>query len=51
MTRQTVETYMGVKNLPPVDKLFTNKFVGGVKLTDAEWSSVERSEKILPKRG
>jgi len=52
VTAETVTTYMGVKNMPPLDKLYTNKFVGGVKLSDAEWSSVEkRSEKILPKRG
>jgi NitT/TauT family transport system substrate-binding protein len=52
VTAETVTTYMGVKNMPPIDKLYTNKFVGSVKLTDAEWSSVEkRSEKILPKRG
>jgi NitT/TauT family transport system substrate-binding protein len=52
VTASTVSTYMGVKNMPPADKLYTNKFVGGVKLTDTEWAAVEkRSEKILPKRG
>ena len=46
---RSVETYMGVKNAPPLDKLFTNKFVGPVKLTETEWSEVEkRSEKYLP---
>ena len=51
-TAQTVETYMGVKNMPKVDTMFTNKFVGASKLTDNEWSAVEaRSAKYLPKPG
>jgi hypothetical protein len=50
-TRQTVETYMGVKNLPPVDKMFTNKFIGSAKLTGPEWSAVEaRAQKYSPSR-
>jgi hypothetical protein len=41
---------MGVKTLPPPAKLFTNQFVGSVKLTDAEWTAVEqRAEKYLPR--
>jgi NitT/TauT family transport system substrate-binding protein len=48
-TRQTVETYMGAKGLPPADKLYTNRFVGKVKLTRAEWTAVaDRSRKYLP---
>jgi len=48
-TAKTVETYMGVKNAAPTDTLFSNKFVGSVKLTNAEWDAVEkRSEKLLP---
>jgi len=40
---------MGVKNAAPTDTLFSNKFVGSVKLTNAEWDAVEkRSEKLLP---
>src|SRR5215471_7937916 len=50
-TRQTVETYMGVKNLPPADKMFTNKFIGSAKLTSPEWSAVEaRAQKYSPSR-
>jgi hypothetical protein len=50
-TAKTVETYMGVKNVPPTETLFTNKFVGTVKLSEAEWSDVEkRSEKYLPRK-
>jgi NitT/TauT family transport system substrate-binding protein len=50
-TAKTVETYMGVTNAPPTQTLFTNKFVGTVKLTEAEWSEVEkRSEKYLPRK-
>ena len=38
----------GSRTLPPLDKLFTNKFVGAAKLTETEWSEVEkRSEKYL----
>jgi len=51
-TRETVQTYMGVKDLPPADKLFTNKFVGKVKLTSEEWASVEsRTKQYSPSRG
>jgi NitT/TauT family transport system substrate-binding protein len=51
-TAKTVETYMGVKNAAPVDKLFSNKFVGSAQLTDGEWAEVEkRSEKYLPRKG
>src|SRR3954470_22468143 len=50
VTANTVQTYMGVKNLPKIDTMFTNKFVGSARLTDAEWKSVdERSAKYLPK--
>ncbi|HZP77830.1 MAG TPA: ABC transporter substrate-binding protein [Pseudolabrys sp.] len=51
VTRQTVENYMGVKNVPPTDKLFTNKFIGSAKLTSQEWSTVEaRAKKYSPSR-
>jgi hypothetical protein len=50
-TAKTVETYMGAKNVPPTETLFTNKFVGPIKLTEAEWTEVEkRSEKFLPRK-
>ena len=40
---------MGVKGTAPIATLFTNKFIGPVKLTDTEWTAVEkRSEKYLP---
>jgi NitT/TauT family transport system substrate-binding protein len=49
VTAETVKTYMGAKQLPPLDKMYTNKFIGSTKLTDAEWKTVEaRSEKYLP---
>ena len=49
-TANTVATYMGVKSLPKTDTMYTNKFVGSVKLSDSEWSSTEaRSKKYLPK--
>jgi hypothetical protein len=41
---------MGVKSLPKTDTMYTNKFVGTVKLNDAEWKTTEeRSKKYLPK--
>jgi NitT/TauT family transport system substrate-binding protein len=49
VTRQSVETYMGIKNIPPAKELYTNQFVGSVKLTPAEWTEVEqRVKKELP---
>jgi NitT/TauT family transport system substrate-binding protein len=51
VTANTVQTYMGGKDLPPIDKMYTNKFIGSVKLTDQEWAVVQaRSEKYLPKK-
>jgi NitT/TauT family transport system substrate-binding protein len=51
VTRRTVQDYMGVKDLPAADKLFTNKFVGNVKLTPEEWSGVEaRTKQYSPSR-
>jgi hypothetical protein len=51
VTANTVQTYMGGKDLPPIDKMYTNKFIGSVKLTDQEWAAVQaRSEKYLPKK-
>ena len=44
-TRETVVTYMGASNPPPADKLFTNAFVGKVKLSAAEWTKVKDSVK------
>jgi NitT/TauT family transport system substrate-binding protein len=52
VTRDTVKNYMGAKDLPPVEQLFTNKFVGATKLTGQEWSAVEaRSKKYSPSKG
>jgi NitT/TauT family transport system substrate-binding protein len=50
-TAQSVVTYMGVKTLPKTASMFTNKFIGTVRLTDSEWKSTEeRSIKYLPGR-
>ena len=50
-TANTVKTYMDVKNAPELDKLYTNQFVGSVKLSEAEWQAVEaRSEKYIPRK-
>jgi len=44
-TRETVVTYMGAKDVPPAEQLFTNAFAGKVKLTPAQWASVRESVK------
>jgi NitT/TauT family transport system substrate-binding protein len=50
-TAESVKHYMGVKSMPKTDALYTNQFVAGAKLTDAEWKTVEeRSKKFLPKK-
>ncbi len=50
-TANTVKTYMDVKNAPELEKLYTNQFVGSVKLSEAEWQTVEaRSEKYIPRK-
>lgn len=49
-TAETVATYMGVKSLPKTETMYTNQFVGDVKLSDVEWKTTEeRSKKYLPK--
>jgi NitT/TauT family transport system substrate-binding protein len=40
-TRESVETYMGIKNIPAVERLHTNEFVGSVKLAPEEWKTVQ----------
>ena len=48
-TRDLVIQYMNVKNVPPIEKLFTNKFAGNVKLTADEWAKAKSlSAKYMP---
>lgn len=50
-TRETVMTYMGAKDVPPTEQLFTNAFAGKVKLTAAQWAQVRDSVKrYIPAR-
>jgi NitT/TauT family transport system substrate-binding protein len=44
-TRETVMTYMGAKDVPPAEQLYTNAFAGKVKLTPAQWATVRESVK------
>jgi len=44
-TRETVITYMGAKDVPAAEQLFTNAFVGKVKLTPAQWAGVRDAVK------
>ena len=36
-----MQTYMGVNDVPPVEKMVKNKFIGSVKLSDEERSTVQ----------
>jgi len=50
-TRETVITYMGATGAPPSEQLFTDAFVGKVKLSPAEWASVKESvARYLPQK-
>jgi NitT/TauT family transport system substrate-binding protein len=44
-TRETVITYMGAKDVPPAEQLFTNAFAGKTRLTAAQWGTVRESVK------
>jgi NitT/TauT family transport system substrate-binding protein len=44
-TRETVMTYMGAKDVPAADQLFTNAFAGKTRLTAAQWAQVRDSVK------
>jgi NitT/TauT family transport system substrate-binding protein len=49
VTRQSVETYMGIKGIPPASDLFTDRFVGSVKLEPEQWKEVaQRVRERLP---
>jgi len=49
-TRDVVIKYMKAKNVPPIGKLFTNRFAGTVKLSGAEWKQAKaKSAKYDPK--
>ena len=44
-TRETVITYMGAKDVPPAEQLYTNAHTGRIKLTPAQWATVRESVK------
>lgn len=49
-TRDVVIKYMNAKNVPPISKLFTNKFAGNIKLSAAEWAQAKaKNAKFNPK--
>jgi ABC-type nitrate/sulfonate/bicarbonate transport system substrate-binding protein len=51
-TRETVMAYMGASGAPPAEALYTNAFVGKVKLSTADWARVKDSVKrYLPQGG
>ncbi len=51
-TRDVVIKYMEAKNVPPTDKLFTNKFAGNIKLSASEWDmAVKNNAKFDPSKG
>jgi NitT/TauT family transport system substrate-binding protein len=50
-TRDVVIKYMNASNVPPISKLFTNRFAGNIKLTAAEWKKVKAvNAKYDPKK-
>jgi NitT/TauT family transport system substrate-binding protein len=44
-TRETVMTYMGAKDVPAAEQLYTNAFAGKTRLTAAQWSTIRESVK------
>jgi NitT/TauT family transport system substrate-binding protein len=49
ITRQSVITYLGIKDVPPAGQLYTDQFAGAVTLTPDQWTNVEaRVNKELP---
>ena len=44
-TRETVMTYMGAKDVPAAEQLYTNAFAGKTRLTSAQWSTIRESVK------
>ncbi len=53
VTRNSVETFMGIEKIPPAEQLYTNQFVGPVQLTPEEWTAVEQRvpKELPPMRG
>ena len=41
-TRETVISYMGAKDVPAAEPLYTNAVAGRIKLTPAQWSGGAR---------
>jgi hypothetical protein len=51
-TRETVIAYMGAKDVPPAEQLYTNAYAGRIKLTPAQWATVRESVKrYVPAKG
>ena len=51
-TRDVVVKYMLAKNVPPVDKLFTNRFAGQIKMTPDEYANAKAwADKYEPGKG
>lgn len=49
-TRDVVIKYMNAKDVPAIDKLFTNQFAGRIKLSAAEWAEAKaKNAKFNPK--
>ncbi len=50
-TRNVVIKYMKATNVPPIEKLFTNRFAGNIKLSASEWTKVKSvNAKFDPKK-
>ncbi len=44
-TRETVIAYMGAKDVPAAEQLYTNAFAGRIKLTPVQWAGVREAVK------
>ena len=50
-TRNVVIKYMNAKDVPAIDKLFTNRFAGNIKLSASEWKQAKaKNAKFNPKK-
>lgn len=49
MTELTIQYIVKGAKMPPVEALYTNQFVGKIKLTDAEWQTAEAASSDFAK--
>ncbi|MBI3075601.1 MAG: ABC transporter substrate-binding protein [Deltaproteobacteria bacterium] len=51
VTVENVVRYMGLKEAPPLEKIYTNQFAGTIKLTPAQWRQVQQNvARYIPRK-